>query len=226
MGPRAAAITGAKQRYQEKAVSANANVGIPDISLRLACGKGKTASPPKRRQFGRARRLGGRFSDASLAVGLAAFGGIVCGGFAAAVREPARAVHKMLVQPINRLLAEYDIEQSALEQEGAELKEGITAQAEDGMKAQRFVSLVWRYTSFDELTTPTLNEFIGKVVVHEADKSTGDRQQKVDIYFNFIGCFVPPKPEVVLTAEEEAKARKRWRRGTGNGSKTSCVCAG
>ena len=108
----------------------------------------------------------------------------------------------------NRLLVQYDTEQSALEQEAAELKEGITAQAEDGMRAQRFVSLVRRYTSFDELTAPMLNEFIEKVVVHEADKSTGDRRQKVDIYFNFIGCFVPPKPEVILTAEEEAKAQK------------------
>ena len=62
--------------------------------------------------------------------------------------------------------------------------------------------------TFDELTAPMLNEFIEKVVVHEADKSTGDRRQKVDIYFNFIGCFVPPKPEVILTAEEEAKAQK------------------
>ena len=49
--------------------------------------------------------------------------------------------------------------------------------------------------------------FIEKVVVHEADKSTRDRRQKVDIYFNFIGCFVPPRPEVILTAEEEAKAQ-------------------
>ena len=118
------------------------------------------------------------------------------------------ATGKIPDKHFNRLLAEYDTEQSALEQEAAELKEGITAQAEDGMRAQRFVSLVRRYTSFDELTAPMLNEFIEKVVVHEADKSTGDRRQKVDIYFNFIGCFVPPKPEVILTAEEEAKAQK------------------
>ena len=118
------------------------------------------------------------------------------------------ATGKIPDKHFNRLLVEYDTEQSALEQEAAELKEGITAQAEDGMRAQRFVSLVRRYTSFDELTTPMLNEFIEKVVVHEADKSTGDRRQKVDIYFNFIGCFVPPKPEVILTAEEEAKAQK------------------
>lgn len=118
------------------------------------------------------------------------------------------ATGKIPDKHFNRLLVEYDTEQSALEQEAAGLKEGITAQAEDGMRAQRFVSLVRRYTSFDELTAPMLNEFIEKVVVHEADKSTGDRRQKVDIYFNFIGCFVPPRPEVVLTAEEEAKAQK------------------
>ena len=118
------------------------------------------------------------------------------------------ATGKIPDKHFNRLLVEYDTEQSALEQEAAELKEGITAQAEDGMRAQRFVSLVRRYTNFDELTAPMLNEFIEKVVVHEADKSTGDRRQKVDVYFNFIGCFVPPKPEVILTAVEEAKAQK------------------
>ena len=65
-----------------------------------------------------------------------------------------------------------------------------------------------RKGALDELTVSMLNEFIEKVVVHETDKSTGERRQKVDIYFNFIGCFVPPKPEVILTAEEEAKAQK------------------
>ena len=118
------------------------------------------------------------------------------------------ATGKIPDKHFNRLLVEYDTEQSALEQEAAELKEGIIAQAEDGMRAQRFVSLVRRYTSFDELTASMLNEFIEKVVIHEADKSTGDRRQKVDVYFNFIGCFVPPKPEVIMTAEEEAKAQK------------------
>ena len=118
------------------------------------------------------------------------------------------ATGKIPDKHFNRLLSEYDAEQSALEQEAAGLNDGITTQAEDSMRAQKFVSLVRRYTSFDELTAPMLNEFIEKVVVHEADKSTGDRRQKVDIYFNFIGCFVPPRQEVSLTAEEEAKAQK------------------
>ena len=66
------------------------------------------------------------------------------------------ATGKIPDKHFNRLLVEYDTEQSELELEAAGLKEGITAQAEDGMRAQRFVSLVRRYTSFDELTAPCL----------------------------------------------------------------------
>ena len=53
-------------------------------------------------------------------------------------------------------------------------------------------------------------EYIEKIVVHEADKSSGERQQQVDIYLNFIGRFEVPAP--APTAEEmeaEEKARRR-----------------
>lgn len=109
----------------------------------------------------------------------------------------------------SRLLDEYDTEQGTLEKEVTKLKESIAAQTESSLGAQRFVSLVSRYTNFDTLTIPMLNEFIEKIVIHEADKSTGDRRQKVEIYFNFIGRFAPPKPEVVLTPEEEAKEQQK-----------------
>lgn len=118
------------------------------------------------------------------------------------------ATGKIPDKHFDRLLVEYDAEQSALEKEAEELKTAIATQAEDSVKVQKFVSLVQRYTSFEELTAPMLNEFIEKVVVHEADKSTGDRRQKIDIYFNFIGRFVPPRQEVPVTAEEEVQAQK------------------
>lgn len=109
----------------------------------------------------------------------------------------------------SRLLEEYDTEQNALEQDVSGLKGSIAVQTENNLGAERFIALVRRYTSFDELTTPMLNEFIEKIVVYEADKSTGDRRQKVEIHFNFIGCFTPPKPEVVLTTEEEAREQQK-----------------
>jgi hypothetical protein len=71
------------------------------------------------------------------------------------------------------------------------------------------MELARRYTEFTELTTPMLNEFVEKIVVHEADKSSGKRIQKVDIHFNFIGNFVPPSDEKEPTPEEIAKLEKR-----------------
>ena len=58
-----------------------------------------------------------------------------------------------------------------------------------------------------------LNEFIEKVVVHEATGGRAHRKQKVDIYFNFIGNFVLPKPEAPILSEEEREQNKlRMRR--------------
>jgi hypothetical protein len=72
----------------------------------------------------------------------------------------------------------------------------------------RFIDLVRCYTEYDELTTPILNSFISKVVVHEADKSSGERVQDVDVYFQFIGKFTPPQEEHILSEEELAVQEK------------------
>lgn len=64
-----------------------------------------------------------------------------------------------------------------------------------------------RHTDFSELTPQMIAEYIEKIVVHEADKSSGERQQQVDIYLNFIGKFDVPMPEP--TAEEIAAEEKR-----------------
>ncbi len=60
--------------------------------------------------------------------------------------------------------------------------------------------------SFSELTTPMLNEFVEKIFVHEADYSSGERVQEVEIYLNFIGKFELPVKEP--TAEEIAEHEK------------------
>lgn len=113
----------------------------------------------------------------------------------------------------DRMLADYDREQSELEQTVSELRQAIATQAQDYESPQKFVALVKRYTDFTELTAPMLNEFIEKVVVHEATGGRAHRKQKVDIYFNFIGNIVLPKPEQpTLTAEEQEAERKKEER--------------
>ena len=51
-----------------------------------------------------------------------------------------------------------------------------------------------------------LNEFVEKILVHEADYSSGERVQEVEIYLNFIGKFELPVKEP--TAEEIAEHEK------------------
>lgn len=116
-----------------------------------------------------------------------------------------------------RLLEGYDSEQVALESEIVELREEVDKYNSDGVRVDKFLKLVKKYTDFTELTTPMLNEFIEKVVVHEPTKKRGFRRQKVEIYFNFIGTFVVPgteKTEEEMDQEEERillerKERKR-----------------
>lgn len=119
------------------------------------------------------------------------------------------ATGKIPEKHFDRLLSGYDNEQTTLEAEMQELQTGLDRYGVDSVRADRFLELVKRYTDFSELTTPMLNEFIEKVVVHEADKSTGDRVQKVDIYLNFIGAFTVPKMEAALTAEQEAREQRK-----------------
>ena len=64
------------------------------------------------------------------------------------------------------------------------------------------------------MTNTMLNEFVEKILVHERDrKGSQDTTQEVDIFFNFVGKYVPPHfGEVVLTAEEQEELRKKEER--------------
>ena len=68
------------------------------------------------------------------------------------------------------------------------------------------------YTKTEEQTNITelmLNDFIEKVVIHEAEGgSTKDRTQQVDIYFNFIGYFVLPLSEDEVESLQSEEARR------------------
>ena len=68
------------------------------------------------------------------------------------------------------------------------------------------------YTKIEGQTNITelmLNDFIEKVVIHEAEGGrTKDRTQQVDIYFNFIGNFVLPLSEDEVEALQSEEARR------------------
>ncbi len=102
-----------------------------------------------------------------------------------------------------RLLADYDSEQVNLESAIAELKTELDSFNCDSVRADKFIEMVKRYTDFSELTTPMVNEFIEKIIVHEATGGRKDRKQSVDIHLNFIGAFVVPDDIVIPEKTEE-----------------------
>lgn len=113
----------------------------------------------------------------------------------------------------NRLMTEYDTEQSKLEQRISELETATERISTKAVQIDKFVRLVKKYRDFEELTTHMLNDFIEKVVIHEAEGGrTKDRTQQVDIYFNFIGNFVLPlsEDEVEALQSEEHAERKQY----------------
>jgi DNA invertase Pin-like site-specific DNA recombinase len=111
------------------------------------------------------------------------------------------------------LSGEYEREQSELEQGVQKLQAELDVFAADTDRTGSFIEIVKRHTNFSELTTPMIAEFVEKIVVHEADKSSGERTQKVDVYLNFIGKFDVPEPELTpeQIVEEETARRKRER---------------
>lgn len=104
------------------------------------------------------------------------------------------------------LSAEYEQEQAELEKATAEAQAQIDRFKEDTYNADAFLELAERYTNFEVLTTPMINEFIDKIVVHAPDRSTGERIQGVDIYLKFVGKLNIPIPEP--TPEELAEQEK------------------
>lgn len=116
------------------------------------------------------------------------------------------AADKIPENHFSELLSGYDTEQKNLEAEIERLQSEIDRYNTDSVRADRFLELVKRHTEFPELTPTILNEFVEKVIVHEAVKVNGNRQQQVDIYLSFIGKFELPESE---EEQEETPAKKR-----------------
>jgi len=117
----------------------------------------------------------------------------------------------------------FEKEQTTLREENAAMQAEIDTFNEDNQRADNFVSLVRRYTEFEELTTPMINEFIERIEVHEAvwseatpeNRRMGTRTQRVEVHLKYIGKFEIPdnrtaeEMEADRIAEEKAEERRR-----------------
>lgn len=150
------------------------------------------------------------------------------------------AIGKITEERFDTLLADYETEQKTLQADVAAMEQQLAAFTEDTARVEQFLALAKKYTDFTELTTPMINEFVDKILVHAPEKIDGDRVQEVEIFLKFIGKFELPAPE--LTPEEEKrqaqlkrhriKSRERYRKVKsgehipGQPVECTCVCCG
>lgn len=150
------------------------------------------------------------------------------------------AVGRITDERFDTLLVEYEAEQKDLQASVKADEERLSVFEEDTARVEQFTELAKKYTDFSELTTPMINEFIEKIIVHAPEKIGGDRVQEIEIYLKFIGHFELPAPE--LTAEEikrqeqlkrhRIRSRERYQlikageHAVGQPFKLTCKCCG
>lgn len=82
------------------------------------------------------------------------------------------------------LSADYGQEQRDIRFEITDIQKQVNEAESKVIKVDSFLKMASKYTSFEELSRGMLHDLIEKIVIHEGDKSSGHRQQKIDIYYN------------------------------------------
>ena len=90
------------------------------------------------------------------------------------------------------LSSDYEAEQKELKERAARLREELSKAQEATANAEKFMNVVRRHTTIEELTPTLLREFVEKIVVHESVALDGKRRgklrrQEIEIYYSFVG---------------------------------------
>ena len=84
--------------------------------------------------------------------------------------------------------ADYEAEQRELKDRAAALQGELDKAQEATVNAEKFMSVVRKYLSIEELTHTLLREMVEKIVVYECEYDENEvRRQRIDIYYSFVG---------------------------------------
>lgn len=113
---------------------------------------------------------------------------------------------------IDQMLHDFELELDGLNTSITQDQQELDRISSESVNAEKFIALVKRYTDFSELTPAMINEFIEKILVHQAEGKGASRTQEIEIFFNFVGKVEIPHEEVELTEEEIAAIAEQERR--------------
>lgn len=94
----------------------------------------------------------------------------------------------------------YEQEQQTLKPQIQQLKQALSAQQEQQQNTDAFLKLVRKYTRLEQLTPSLVRQLIDKIVVYPLEKHDGQKTQRLDIYYKFVGYIDLPD----MTQEELA----------------------
>ena len=85
------------------------------------------------------------------------------------------------------LLSTYEQELAGLKTDILNLRADIISIKETKEQTEQFIDIIQKYTDIKELTHEVVIELIDKIIVHECEYDGKVRNQKLDIYYRFIG---------------------------------------
>ena len=116
-----------------------------------------------------------------------------------------------------QLSKKYSIEYYSLKKELEEAQAYLADHENTSGQVKKFLKLVDKYCTFEEISPTVINAFISKLVVHERSKKHSTQAfQHVEVHFNYIGTFEneltglaePTKQEIERMRSEIEKTQK------------------
>ena len=106
----------------------------------------------------------------------------------------------------SKLSAQYETEQTEIQQLAAALEREIEDEAGQVADVGRFLQLAEKYSDLQELDAATVNELIDKIVIHNPVKINGRKYVTIEVYFTYVGKIRIPlqKPAPLLNTEKPA----------------------
>ena len=86
------------------------------------------------------------------------------------------------------LTERYDREQAELASKVKAFEQERTSDREQLARVQRFIDEVSDYAGITELSYKIIHQLIDKILVFEAEEIDGEKVQKIQIYYKFIGA--------------------------------------
>ena len=97
---------------------------------------------------------------------------------------------KLSDERFSMMSGNYEAEQKKLRMDAVELQKNIEEQERQNARLEKSIQKAKHYQDLNSLTPDALRDMVSAIYVGAPDKSTGKRQQKIEIYYDGAG-FIP-----------------------------------